>query len=484
MWGLKEFSSCGALYTKSCGCSKGGFIDKYVRDPNKTPDSSQRPPHDCPRCGSLVDGLYCRHCAILRKKLKKVWFIICDEHKFFQDCLNTSKSSNDDSNVVSMPQEPVVFNQNPGENSSQSPPQIDHHCCYGCGNSLDGIFCQRCTSSWDVSSLVTTTKKSSVCYDDEDDEESSIPLRAIIISELPPYIAITPVISTKESLSMGDEHLDTIPEKESDEFINHEEVIHQMSFKTYSNPLFDLDEEIISSEFNLIHNEDLDSTLKNDCFDTKSYLLESLLNRDTLMASTPKFDSLLEEFSGELAYTDLIPLGINEANYDPEEDIHLVERLLYDNSSPRPPEEFDSKNSDAIIESFSPSPIPVEDNDQFMEEIDLFLASDESIPPGIENDYSNSEGDNLFLERLFHDDPIPFRTLLTSQISTEFFFPFSPIWYQGLKTKQKQKFLGSIQASLQIIRDQDEVDNIPRACHWKEHEISSPMVPLFFYWSV
>nr|GEV47019.1 RNA polymerase beta' subunit, chloroplastic [Tanacetum cinerariifolium] len=97
---------------------------------------------------------------------------------------------------------------------------------------------------------------------------------------------------------------------------SHEEVIHEMSFKTYSNPLFDLDEEIISSEFNPIHNEDLDSTPKNDRFDTKSYLLKSLLNRDNLMASSTKFDSLLEEFSGELAHTDLIPPGINEAFYD------------------------------------------------------------------------------------------------------------------------------------------------------------------------
>nr|GEV18898.1 hypothetical protein [Tanacetum cinerariifolium] len=33
----------------------------------------------------------------------------------------------------------------PGENSSQSPPHIDHHCCYGCGDPLDGISCRRCT---------------------------------------------------------------------------------------------------------------------------------------------------------------------------------------------------------------------------------------------------------------------------------------------------------------------------------------------------
>ncbi|GKC00253.1 hypothetical protein Tco_0986389 [Tanacetum coccineum] len=183
---------------------------------------------------------------------------------------------------------------------------------------------------------------------------------------------------------MGDEHLDTIPETESDELIkssvenlvpilsesedfsdiesecdvpdcddsqttnfstfsnplfddstssddesSHEEVIHEMSFKTYSNPLFDLDEEIISSEFNLIHNEDLDSTPKNDRFDTESYLLESLLNRDTLMASSPKIDSLFDEFAGELI---TIPPRI--VNREHEEYISLLERLLYDNSSP------------------------------------------------------------------------------------------------------------------------------------------------------
>nr|GEZ07267.1 hypothetical protein [Tanacetum cinerariifolium] len=48
----------------------------------------------------------------------------------------------------------------------------------------------------------------------------------------------------------------------------------------------------------------------------------------------------------------------------------------------------------------------VQDCDPFMEEINLFLASDGSIPPGIDSDYSDSEGDNLFLERLLHDDPI------------------------------------------------------------------------------
>ncbi|GJX41651.1 hypothetical protein Tco_0256641 [Tanacetum coccineum] len=59
-------------------------------------------------------------------------------------------------------------------------------------------------------------------YDDDDDEESSIPLKDIIISGLPPCVAITPVLSTEEpvdSLIMEDEHLDTIPATESDEVI-------------------------------------------------------------------------------------------------------------------------------------------------------------------------------------------------------------------------------------------------------------------------
>nr|GEV44560.1 hypothetical protein [Tanacetum cinerariifolium] len=94
-----------------------------------------------------------------------------------------------------------------------------------------------------------------------------------------------------------------------------------------------------------------------------------------------------------------------DADCDPEEEIRLIEKLLYDNSSPRPPEEINSKNSDVVIESFSPSPIPVEDSDPFIEVIELFLTSDGSILPGIDSDYSDSKGDNLFPERLLHDAP-------------------------------------------------------------------------------
>ncbi|GJU31740.1 hypothetical protein Tco_1175329 [Tanacetum coccineum] len=132
LYAIKECSSCGAFYTTDYYCSKGSLVDKIIRE---------RPPQNCATCGDPVDGLYCRPCAFVRKCLNEGWYTIHDENEI----LNTSESSNDNTNIVSAPQEPFVFNQDPGKNSSQSPPHIDHHCCYECGDSLDDIFCQRCT---------------------------------------------------------------------------------------------------------------------------------------------------------------------------------------------------------------------------------------------------------------------------------------------------------------------------------------------------
>ncbi|GJX55076.1 hypothetical protein Tco_0284973 [Tanacetum coccineum] len=66
--------------------------------------------------------------------------------------------------------------------------------------------------------------KITICYDDDDDddEESSIPLKDIIMSELPPCVEIIPVLLTEEpvdSLIMEDEHLNTILPTKSDEVI-------------------------------------------------------------------------------------------------------------------------------------------------------------------------------------------------------------------------------------------------------------------------
>ncbi|GJT07629.1 hypothetical protein Tco_0842091 [Tanacetum coccineum] len=97
------------------------------------------------KCLNEVEGPNCQGCALWRKKLKEVWFTICHENGIYQDLLNTYESPDDDTNVVNAPREPFVVKQDPGENSSQSPPLIDHHCCYECGDSLDDIFCQQCT---------------------------------------------------------------------------------------------------------------------------------------------------------------------------------------------------------------------------------------------------------------------------------------------------------------------------------------------------
>nr|GEX98984.1 hypothetical protein [Tanacetum cinerariifolium] len=163
--------------------------------------------------------------------------------------------------------------------------------------------------------------------------------------------------------------------------------------KIYSNPLFD--EEIISIKIDLHH------------FNAESDLIESLLNRDSsIISSSSKIDSLFDEFAGELTLLKSNPPGINETDYDPEEETRFIKRLLYDNSSPRPPEEFIFENSDVAFESFSPSPIPIEDSDSLMKEIDLSFTPDDPMPLGIEDDDYDSERDILILEELLSNDSL------------------------------------------------------------------------------
>ncbi|GJT12906.1 hypothetical protein Tco_0859948 [Tanacetum coccineum] len=138
IYAIKECSSCGSLYTSNCGCSKGSPEDKILVP--KPPRNCER----CAKCGIPVDGPYCQGCALLRKEFMEGLLTNCVENEFFKDFQDTSESSDDNTNVVNAPREPIVINQDPGENSSPSPPHIDH-CCHECGDSLDGIFCRQCT---------------------------------------------------------------------------------------------------------------------------------------------------------------------------------------------------------------------------------------------------------------------------------------------------------------------------------------------------
>nr|GEY94121.1 hypothetical protein [Tanacetum cinerariifolium] len=155
-----------------------------------------------------------------------------------------------------------------------------------------------------------------VCYDDDDGEESSNPLEDNIISKLPSYSAVTPS-EPMDSLSMGNEHLNTIPATESDEFIkscvenlvpnpSESESFSDEDFqnKIYSNPLFD--EEIIPIE------------IDQHYFNAESDLIESMPNHDSSIIISSKIDSLFHEFAGELTLLKSIPSGIDETDCHPK----------------------------------------------------------------------------------------------------------------------------------------------------------------------
>nr|GEV51894.1 hypothetical protein [Tanacetum cinerariifolium] len=178
-------------------------------------------------------------------------------------------------------------------------------------------------------------------------------------------------VEPEDSLKMRDEHLNTIPETKFDEFIKSSvenlvpspsdsedlsdsecDVPTYISKKIYSNPLFD--EEILSMKIEPHHSN------------AESDLIESLLNHDSsIISSSSKIDSLLDEFA-----------------------------------------EFIFENSDAAIEYFSPSPIPDEDSDSPMKEIDLSFTLDDPMSPSIEEDDYDSERDMLIFEEFLSNNSL------------------------------------------------------------------------------
>nr|GEZ32976.1 hypothetical protein [Tanacetum cinerariifolium] len=201
-----------------------------------------------------------------------------------------------------------------------------------------------------------------VCYDDDDDNE--------------------PI----DSLNIGDEHLNTIPTTESDEFIKScvEDLVPNPSesegenecdvpagFTTFSNILFNAEYDYDSGDDQSFSDEDfLKKIYSNPLFDeeiipikidqhpfnAESVLIESMPNHDSSIIISLKIDSLFEE-------------------------------IVFDNSN-------------ADIESFSPSPILNEDSDSHMEEIDLPFTPDDPMPLGIEDDDYDSGKDIPILEEL------------------------------------------------------------------------------------
>nr|GEZ52461.1 putative reverse transcriptase domain-containing protein [Tanacetum cinerariifolium] len=236
-----------------------------------------------------------------------------------------------------------------------------------------------------VANLSTYHSKrfNSFCYNDDDDADYNF--------------AITPN-EPDNSLSMGDEHPNTIMETESDEFIKSSvdnlvpipsesegesecDVPVREEFTTFSNILFDAEYEFDSSDDQSSSDEDVpEKIFSNPLFqeditpikidqlhyNVESDLIESLRTHDSSIIISSKIDSLLDEFAGELALLKSIPPGIDETDCDPEEEIRLIERLF----------------------------------DSLMEEIDLTFTPDYPIPSSIEDDNYDSKRDILILKDL------------------------------------------------------------------------------------
>nr|GEW94006.1 E-beta-farnesene synthase [Tanacetum cinerariifolium] len=211
----------------------------------------------------------------------------------------------------------------------------------------------------------------------------------------------------EDSLRMGDEHFDTISGTESDEFIKScvENLVPNPSeykdlsnsecdmpvcddFTTFSNLLFNADADFSSSDNESFSDKDISKEIySNPLFDkeiisikidphhfnAESDLIESLLNHDSsIISSSSKIDSLLDEFASELILLKSIPPGIDKTDCDLEEEIRLIEKLF----------------------------------DSFMEEIDLSFTPNDSMPPGIEYDDYGSQVDMFILEEFLSNDSL------------------------------------------------------------------------------
>ncbi|GJW23111.1 hypothetical protein Tco_0033733 [Tanacetum coccineum] len=246
----------------------------------------------------------------------------------------------------------------------------------------------------ELSEFINSPSWNCPTFYNDDDEYTVIYIKP---KEITPDL---PIEEPDNSLSMGDEHLNTIPETKKSSVEN---LVP------------------IPSEFKGI-SEDICDVPSCDHLDAECGLINSLLSRDSSI-TYPKIDFLPEEFVDELDFIDPILPGIDEVDFDEEdfdeeegendndilqiEDEILREKLLNVNLLVDKIEALKlTPFIPFVIENPSSSPIPVVDSDFLVEEVDTFLVLEDSIPPGIESDL-DSEGDIVFLDNLLNEDPIP-----------------------------------------------------------------------------
>nr|GFB31458.1 hypothetical protein [Tanacetum cinerariifolium] len=220
--------------------------------------------------------------------------------------------------------------------------------------------------------------KLSVCYDDDKDEERSDSLDDNIISGLPPFSAITPdehVLSTEEpdnSLSMGDEHLDTIPPTESDEFIKSsvEKLIlipsesegipdHRCDVPSHDNsPPLDVSndqfEDLSESNEEFSSTDDDSFSLDNIDYVEASPLDSELVSSEVMEIVIPKVGGIKASNDNHIPFYDPIisgtPLNLTpsgESDLFLEGDMLLLEAFLNDDHS----SDFQTKSSSTSLNS-------------------------------------------------------------------------------------------------------------------------------------
>nr|GEW95054.1 hypothetical protein [Tanacetum cinerariifolium] len=327
----------------------------------------------------------------------------------------------------------------------------------------------------DLAEYINSPSWNCPTFYDDDDDEHSIQYKGYLENS---SNAIAPVLPTEEpnnSLSIGDEHHITILETESDEIIkssvenlvpipSEPEVTSENKsecdlpvndesspiFTTFLNPLFDCNDDFTSSNDESLSNEDvpmenfkiysnpycdneeiIPTKIDPHYFNVESNLLESFLNRDTLIDSSPKFDFLLEEFSGEITHINPIPSRIKGADFDLEEEIRLVENLLYDNSSPRPPEELNAEIADTIVDNDTLL-LPENELSNFDHHDDLLFPRPPPKPPDVKIFFDFEPDMGVLTTKVVEDifeHHVPMPKVLPSQtalcLNIDIFLPFS-----------------------------------------------------------
>ncbi|GJV96274.1 hypothetical protein Tco_1547851 [Tanacetum coccineum] len=197
---------------------------------------------------------------------------------------------------------------------------------------------------------------------------------------------VSSIVEPEVSLNMGDEHLSTIPEKESDKVIKSSiENLVPISSEfedtsesdsecddfssidvplgdsvTFSNPLFDSNDEFTSSNDESLPDEDVpkDKIYSNPLFEFDDEYISSAVNPlfDVVLENIESKDSYVSNFDEPaLLVTPLFAFNEDEC-FDPGGDVDEIEFLLHrDPSTPK-------ISVASILEGFTDEP-PLEEND-------------------------------------------------------------------------------------------------------------------------